>query len=102
MSLRETLKDGRTIAVAASHDGTDSNGHDEARGHAPDEEADHGAGEAGEDDGFAAELVGRSPPSYGCEALGNREDGSGKAGPFCDFCVLDAKAGYHLGEVGKD
>ena len=91
-----------TIAVAAPHDGTDGDGHGQARGHAPCEETGHGASKTPEDDGFAAEFVGCPPPGHGCEALRDGEDGSRKTSPSCDVDLGDAKAGYHLGEIGKD
>ena len=92
----------RTVSVAASHDGADGDGHGEARRHAPEEEADHGAGQADEDGGLAAERVGRPAPGDGGEALGDGEDGAREAGPGGDLVLLDAKARNHLGEVGGD
>lgn len=94
--------DDTNVAVPAAHDGTDGDGHGKARGHAPKEEADQGASEAPEDDGLATEPVSCPPPGDGGEALADREDGSCKAGPFCDVVFLHAKACYHLGQIGEN
>lgn len=93
---------GLTVAVAASHDGTNSDGHGQARRHAPQEEANHGAGEAPENDGLSAELIGCPPPDDSSQTLRHGEDGSSKAGPSCNVVLLDAEAGDHLRKIGED
>ncbi len=94
--LRHRGADDAHIAVPKARQSPSDDGPRQRRREAEEDARRHGAHQARQDGGFAAEPVGHPAPDDAREALAQREDGRGDAGPVCDFGLGHVEAFDHF------
>ena len=98
--LRHRGPDDAHIAVPQPRQRPRDDGPRQRRREAEEDARRHRAHQAGQDGRFAADPVGHAAPDDAREALAQREDGRGDAGPVCDFGPGHVEAFDHLGLRG--